>query len=110
MATPDFVLKAGDTGPAISAVLTDGDGAVVPLTGASARFHLKPITGAPAVVDQVAEIVDAAAGSVRYAWRAGDTDLAASYAAEWEVTFADGTVETFPNDRYLTVVIAERLA
>jgi hypothetical protein len=36
-------------------------------------------------------------------WQAADTTTPGLYNAEWEVTFTDGTVATFPNERYLLV-------
>lgn len=101
----DFYLKRGDTGPTISAVLSDPAG-VVDLTGATVRFKMRLSDSGAIVVNAVATIVSAAAGSVSYGWEAADTAVAGTYLAEWEVTFGNGEVITFPNDGHLHVKIA----
>jgi len=51
---------------------------------------------------------DGTDGKVEYRWQAGDTDTIGTYDCEFEVTFTDGGVQTFPPDKYLTVeVVAE---
>jgi len=44
---------------------------------------------------------------VRYNWIAADTDTIGSYQAEFEVTYADASIETFPNDGYIRVEIID---
>ena len=66
-------------------------------------------TGAAVVIDAAATIVTAAAGLVRYSWASGDTDTAGSYQAEFEVTYADGSIETFPNSSNIKIDIMEDL-
>lgn len=112
----DFNIKRGDTSPAISSELQDNDGQVVDLTGAEVRFLMKERGGTALTVDGTADIGSpATAGVVSYTWVApigetpGDTDVAGEYDAEWEVTFADGTVQTFPNSRHLEVLIKRDL-
>ena len=80
------------------------NGSVVDLTGATVRFHMGDVIDAPAI------IVNATGGVVRYDWATGDTDVAGSYRAEFEVTFVDGRIETFPNDTSIGVIIREDLA
>jgi uncharacterized protein YfaS (alpha-2-macroglobulin family) len=53
----------------------------------------------------LATIHDAPNGVVRYSWGTDDTDEAGRYRAEFEVTYADGSVETFPNDGFHDVVL-----
>ena len=40
-----------------------------------------------------------------YDWQEGDTDTAGTFFAEFEVTNANGTKETFPNDKPLTITV-----
>jgi hypothetical protein len=104
MTVADFTIKVGDVLPPITATLEDVDGAV-DLTNADAvLFKLQPIAGGALTVDGTAGVVGlATAGQVRYVWQAADTTTPGLYNAEWEVTFTDGTVATFPNERYLLV-------
>lgn len=103
--TPDFTIKRGDTAPAYEPTLTDAAEQPVDLAGASVRFHMLTMARV-IVVDEAAEIVTPAEGKVRYDWAAGDTDTRGLFIAEWQVTFAGGEVETFPNNRDLYVHIA----
>ena len=57
------------------------------------------------MVDAAATIVTAAAGLVRYSWNSGDTDTAGSYQAEFEMTYGDGSIETFPNSSNIQIDI-----
>ena len=99
----NFQLKQNDTKPSLYANLVQ-DGSAVDLADASVTFHMDGVVNAPAVV------TDAANGSVRYDWTATDTAIAGSYRAEFQVTFSDGSIETFPNSGYFYVNIAEELA
>lgn len=105
-----FTLKQNDTSPAMTATLQDAAGAPVNLTGASVRFHTRRNGKAAATVDAAAVIVNAAAGSVRYNWSPPDTAISGTYQAEFEVTYADGSIETYPNTGYIDVVIIDDIA
>lgn len=105
-----FYIKQNDTSPSMLATLQDASGNAVDITGASVRFHLKPIGSSAVTVDAPATIVTALDGLVRYDWQAADTDTIGSYQAEFEVTYGDGTVETFPNDGYIRVEIISDIA
>ena len=103
-------IKQNDTSPAVSATLKDGDGAAVDITGASVRFHMRKEGSSDATVDAAAIITDAAAGQVRYTWVADDTAIAGTFIAEFEVTYSNGAVETFPNYGHLQVQIGDDIA
>lgn len=105
----DFHLKQGDTLPALQATLKDADDAAVNLTGAAVRFHLRRPGADTLTVDAAAEIVTAASGIVNYVWADGDTDDTGVFDAEFEVTFDDDTVLTFPNSEHLSVMIFTQL-
>ena len=103
MSVTTFHIKQNDTKPSLSVQLLS-DGSAVDLTGAMVKFHMGTI------IDAAATIVNAATGNVKYNWAVGDTATAGKFNAEFEVTFSDGTVETFPNDGYLLINIMEELA
>lgn len=116
MAVQYFYIKQGDTYPPIRCILRDAEDNIVPLTGATVQFHMSKIVGRSirVKVDQPAVIVDDVGGEVYYGnpWAAADTNTAGDYQAEWEVTFADSSVETFPNNdrNQLVVRIAKQMA
>lgn len=106
----DFTIKEGDLLPEIQCSLSSlTSGAIPNLSGATVRF-IMTIKGAVSTkVDAPAEIVDAAGGIVKYAWVTGDTDTAAKYIAEWEVTFPSGKPETFPNFKNMDILVFKDL-
>lgn len=95
-----FYIKRGDTAPALRfALLPD----TVDLTGASVVFVMDGLGRAPALVTEVSPPV------VQYDWQPGDTDRPGLHRAEFEVTYSDGSIETYPNAGYLLVQIGENL-
>jgi len=105
----EFFIKRNDTSPSIRVICKDGDGEVVSVTGATIRFHMFDKAGTE-VVDAAGSINDGAAGDIQYDWQAADTDVSGIFNAEFEVTFADGSIETFPNYGYIKVRVYEDLA
>lgn len=105
-----FNIKQNDTGPAMLATLQDANGNAINLTGASVRFHMRSVGGGNPIVDAAATVVTAASGIVRYNWAAADTDTIGTYQAEFEVTYADASIESFPNDGYIAVQIVDDIA
>lgn len=105
-----FYIKQNDTSPAIQATLKDVDGNVVDLSGATVRFHMRKQGSTTAKVDAAATIVDDVGGVVRYNWTSANTDTVGTYQAEFEVTYTDETVETFPNATYLKVKVIDDIA
>jgi hypothetical protein len=99
-----FDIKRGDTSPALSRVLRDGNGAAINLVGATVVFSMW-LRGAPATINKAAATVGPANGQVVYAWQVGDTAQAGAYFGEFKVTYADGTIETFPNDSNMVILV-----
>ena len=105
-----FTIKSNDTSPQLAAILQDGSGNAIDLTAATVKFHMKRIGASSATVDADATIVSADAGSVKYVWSGTDTSAAGTYQAEFEVTYTNGAIETFPNDSTIAVEIIQDLA
>lgn len=103
-----FYVKQNDTAPSIRATLKDGDDDVIDLTGATVRFHMRTIGGTTAKVDSAVTVISpATSGIVQYDWVADDTDTIGTYQAEFEVTYSDSRIETFPNNGYITIEIKD---
>lgn len=105
-----FNLKQNDTSPSLQTTLLDGDGLPVNIVDNSAvRFHMRA-AGGTVKIDTDAVVVNAVSGIVRYDWTATDTDTAGTFQAEFEVTYSDGKIETFPNLGYIEIVITDDIA
>jgi hypothetical protein len=103
-----FTVKTGNRREPIQRTLKDSAGVVVNLTGATVKFRMR--TNRPAgtgsfKVDTTATIVNAPGtdGLVKYSWAAIDVDTPGAYRGWFQVTFGDGTVQTFPNDGWILV-------
>lgn len=115
----DFYVKSYDDAPPIRATLEDGLGNPVDIGGADVLFimrHIRdPETGrrpGPQLFAKAAnndQVGAETTGDVSYDWEEGDTDIPGGYYAEWEVTFTDGSVETFPDSEHVKVAIIEHL-
>ena len=105
-----FTIKEGDTSPSIQITAQDSDGNAVDCTGATGRFHMTRFDAVATKIDAAATLVTAASGVWRYDWAVGDTDAPGVYEAELEVTYADATVETFPNGEQTIVNVVEAQA
>lgn len=103
-----FTIKQNDTSPALQATLQDYAGTAINLVGATVRFHMKGLDGS-VVVDAPMTVVSGVNGIVRYNWQAADTDTAGTYSAEFEVTYLDLSIETFPNTDNIAIVITPEL-
>lgn len=104
-----FYMKQNDTSPAIKIECADGDDAVIPVTGASVDFFMRGSNGT-VKVNGTGSVTDGPNGIIQYDWSAGDTDTVGIFEAEFQVTFAGGEIETFPNKGYISVVIGDDIA
>ena len=105
-----FRIKTNDTSPKLAVTLEDANSNAINVTGANGvRFHMKAFGATALKIDAPMTITNATGGIVQYSWVAADTDTAGTYYGEVEVTYADNTVETFPNNGYFTVIVKEDL-
>lgn len=109
-----FRIKRGDTRPypAIALAYSDGSPVVLDEVLDAVAFKVKGGDGV-LYVNSAAVITDgdAATGAeVEYRPSASDfAELNGSYLAEWEVTFSDGTKQTFPTVSYDRVIVTPDL-
>ena len=92
-----FAIKQNDTSPTLNATLKDADDAVVSLAGATVRFHMR-------------RVGRGTAGKVRYNWSVSDTASVGNYEGEFEVAFADSTIEAFTNSCFFSITVVNDLA
>lgn len=105
------VMKKNDRRPTMTSTLTS-DGEPINLTTASSvKFIMTPTTSTTPKVNAAASFdADRTTGGVSYSWAAVDTDTVGLFKAEWEITWGDGTKQTFPSDDYVYVKIVADLA
>lgn len=110
--------KRNDTVP-ISGTLKSPNAAGVlqeqDIEGATLRFHMfksdnTQVVDAAADNNQVGDGSDGTKGDWSYSPAAADTDESGTFNGEIEVTYSDGTIETFPNRGYFKIHIGDDLA
>lgn len=103
----DFYIKEGDTKPAFAGFCVGEDGARPNLTSAAVLLKIRNRDTGAVALSAAMTVVDGANASVSYAWQTADTAAAYEGQAEVEVTFQDGSVETFPNNSTINVHITK---
>lgn len=109
----DFSIKRNDTKPFIRAILQDADGNPVDLTTGSYIFFnmatndntFTPVISGNAAVSGTTN--GSIAGAVVYEWANGDTNRSGNFLGEFEVTFTDERVATFPSNHSFRLGIFE---
>lgn len=104
-----FYLKQDNTSSSVQINLLDENDDAVDVSGATVRFHVVNAYGA-VLVDEAMTIVTAASGIVRYDWATDDLPQPGILHAEVEVTYADGTIQSFPNNSYFVIEVERKLA
>jgi hypothetical protein len=103
-------MGAGDLEPALLMTLYWSDRSLVTelADAVSLTFSLwaSPRAGNPIIDHAAATVVDAANGIVKYVWAAGDTDEPGEYYGRFFVELSDGRNGSWPDDKYVTVVIS----
>lgn len=115
MPEPDFVIKVGDTQSSIFATLENSGGTPVDIQGADVIFRMGPIGGGPLTAEGTATnaqngagTTDGSVGDVVYDWTS-PVGTAGLYLAEWQVAYATGGTQTFPNGGYSLVLVTGEL-
>ena len=103
-----FNIKQNDTSPSLGATLKDAQLTPINLVGSTVKFHMKSSDGV-VKVNQSMVVTDAINGVVQYNWVTGDTDTVGTYYIEFQVTYSDSSIETFPNNGSLIVSVVKEL-
>jgi hypothetical protein len=111
MSTEVFILKRGDTLPAIESTLYNRVGGVetvVDLGGASDVFFriYRKSTGELISRNEATIVAPTNAGLVRYDWNTQDTAEAGQFVADWEVSFVGG-VRSFPTVGRIPITVLD---
>lgn len=95
----NFYIRSGDRLPDLVSTITPAGGART-WTGATLRFYMWPVLHDDPIVYKVdaAAAFDLPTLTVSYQWTLADTDTPGLYYGQFEVTYADGKKESFPND------------
>lgn len=105
-----FEIKRGDTAPVFRAQCLNGVDPVNLTTASAVKLLIRDRAGTVLVnAAMTKEDQTSNPGWVRRTWQTADTATAGVYRLEVEVTWADGTTQTFPPDRYATLAITEDL-
>lgn len=105
MSNPTFSIGVDNTAPPVTALLLSETATVPNLTGATVVFSFYSL-GGTVLFTRAATIVSVPLASVKYTWQAGDTSTAGKYLGRFRVTYLDLTVQDFPNDRYIEIVVS----
>ena len=103
-----FYIKQSDTASFLTRDQKDAFAAPVNVTGATVVFSMRVKPAGTVKVDaQTAVVVAAGTGRVRYEWTAANTNTADEYEGEFQVTYANGKIQSFPNDGHIPIVITD---
>lgn len=91
----NLVVKANDTYPPITAVLSDANGPINLTTATTVMFIMKSSTGV--MVSGTCTITSPTAGQVQYLWATSDLAVIGQYEVEFEIHWSGGGIQTVPN-------------
>jgi hypothetical protein len=101
-----FDITQNDTSPSIGWALPSG----VNVVAATVVFSMRPRRSETPVINRAAaRIVTTTPPVVAYDWQDGDTAETGFFLAEFELTYADGAVETFPRGSGIPVTITQEI-
>lgn len=105
----DFVLAEDDRDAAIIRTITDEDGNPEDVSGATITFLMEAPDGTEVIRDaaNTSFVTDGTDGQIQYSWGETDTATPGSYRARFIIDKTTGRQETWPNHRWLEILITE---
>lgn len=102
-------MKVDDTHPPLRVQCLDSLDEPFNLTGYTVDIKIRRSDGDTLKIDAAATVEQEDRGIVEYDWSSGDTDTSGVFDAELVADDGSGNTVTFPNDRFFTIIIQERL-
>ncbi len=102
-------MKVGDRLPVLAATLLDVNGSAIDLTGLTVDFHMRKVGATALTATGTCTVVSPTAGTVTYAWAAGDTATAGDYEGEFQINYSGSRTLTVPNQNSFPIVITPAL-
>jgi hypothetical protein len=99
----NLILKTSDDKYSFNYTVAEDDGTVVDLTGATTKFRMG--NQSKIIFTNPSTVVDAVNGVVSYSFAKEDTMYDGSFIGEFEITFPNGSVLSYPRSGYLAVFI-----
>jgi hypothetical protein len=99
----NLILKTSDDKYSFNYTVAEDDGTVVDLTGATTKFRMG--NQSKIIFTNPSTVVDAINGVVSYSFAKEDTMYDGSFIGEFEITFPNGSVLSYPRSGYLAVFI-----
>ena len=110
--------KQNDLEPPCQSTLTNSGGSPIDLSTATAVYFIMRPVGGGSAFRSAATVVDATAGTVKWAWTttgapwnssSGQTYTVGTYDQEWEIMWPSSRPQTVPSADYNTISIVDDL-
>ena len=98
-------IKQGATVPKLLYALSPD---TVSLENATVRFRLRQANGGT-LIDTVVVPESNLPPVVGYAWAPGDTDVKGQYEGEFQVTYENGDIASYPSKGFIRIRVEERI-
>lgn len=104
-----ITIKQGDTWPELEAVLEETVGGVTkPIDLSTATKVVLIGKSGTKTIGAECTSFKSSAGVVKYKWKTTDTENAATFEIEWQITWPSG-IQSVPNEEYDELVITPNL-
>lgn len=104
-----YTFKRGDNAVGMQSVLLKPNGSPEDLTNAEVKFIMRRGSSVPRI-DRLIDIVDEEGGEVRVVFTAAELAVVGLHKAEYEATYPDGRVQSYPSNDYIVIHIIEDLS
>jgi hypothetical protein len=101
----DLTLKRFDTWPPLTVTLSDASGAINLTTASAVHMEMQNVAKSTTMASLGCPIASALGGVVTHTWVSSETAMVDTWSAEWEILWANGGVQTVPNDGVKSIAI-----